>query len=281
MDTIIIAENDSEIKGVPAIREPGMHEIKVNGERPKYTLGVAYTPPNDPVGEWFGAILEASPGQISEAIIMFAGALADTKPDDLIEFQIIFVFHQTSSDVVARIMEAMRMVQQDQRWQTVNLHFNKHVKVARVWLMSCESGGDYFFVPALLRRYAAQAADMRNLAMRAFVKDATPPPNTPPTKYYPQVITLSTGNIVDGLTVLNPERVEFRKGNWYVLPNGEYWQPPPPPGVSEEDWHFGQPSGGYIMSAQLNNDGHTSSVGVQTIAPGTTFNALGFNVPAP
>jgi len=272
MNTIIIAQNEPKIKKTLAqYREPGLRDIRVGGKRLKRKLRIEYTP------EILGGISLGSPDKIVAAIVQFADQLATVVQEDRIEFQVIFIFHQTTKRTAERIILALADLNKNKGWRNLPYKHTKHIRVPQVVLLSCESATDEVnknpYEPRLLK-YDTQAYVMRMLADRAFKTPMAPPPQTPPGVYAPAVITFSTGNPVTGGLVLDPFRIAFRKLHYHLDKNGNFVEDPRPPGVSEEEWHKGDPSGGTV---HVYHNGKLS--GKKRVKKGKSLNVMGYPPP--
>ncbi len=229
MDTLILLEDDAE--HVDTVKEGGIQNPngftsvdKISGKlqwfNDKGTQAL-----NDPNG----LLAAAYCTKILRKIVNFtdaAMAAERAKPPnqqaDVEEIQIVAEFHQTNEGLAAAITKAFTDLPNDAKWKALQRKHNVALRVRRVWLLSCESGGDNAKNKALAPKYVKQAEDMRNAALEGCKTEKQYPPSNPAEYWVPYVYTFSTGDIVTGSTTLNPNKVEFKRTPyWKATPKGE------------------------------------------------------------
>lgn len=253
MDTLLITENDRKVRDhLRKLREQGLpaHHPGGGGRiRHPLRVDVIQTPAGDPAQ--LGAMLAGSAAQIVRGVLTFADGVLTRATSDIGQFRVIFMFHQTSANVVRALNDAFQQLDGHPTWERLAVKHTRHLRVKRVWLMSCESATDLALPPnpsAALQQYAAQAGRMRSLAAAAFRTRQTPPPPTPMAFYHPFVHTLSTGDPVTGGIVLDPANVTFRRLPGHFDANGGWVWDPTPAGQSDDAFHQGQPAGGTLYT---------------------------------
>lgn len=257
MNTLIIMQNAQDIRGIKRLRVPHIEDIRLGKKKLRYKLAILHLSQH-PVKKTYGGLLLGSAARIVRSITLFADALASWWPDDMVEFQVIFIYHQTSRKVIRKIEKALRWLPGYQPWQQIPFRRVKHIRVSCVWMLSCESAADQVTQDARLFRYIAEASVLRSRAQKAFITPQAPPPTNPPSVYHPIVVTFSTGDPVTGGLVLDPEAVQFLKLRYQLVQKGYYgktgtpkWDIEPIPynknsGMTKEEWKKGGPVKGTL-----------------------------------
>ena len=217
MHTLIILENDYKIRGAdPALGREQNFEYGLGG-RVRYRLGISHVhhPPAGLDAFKFGKAYLASAQRIRRTIIDFADAISGPPPPpvDVVEFQLILIFHQTSQRIARTITRALEGLPQNQRWLNLPYQKIKAIRIRRVWLVSCESGIDQNPGISPLP-FIDQASQMRIAAARGCTTERTPPPSDPAEYWKPSVYTFSTGDSASGGLIVNPRRVSFVRLPW-------------------------------------------------------------------
>ena len=135
-------------------------------------------------------------------------------PEEIIRFQVIFMFHQGGDKAIRSILRAMLQLSRDREWKNI-LDRGNPVVVVNAHLLSCESAADVIPGPRdnRLSRWYNQAAFMR----RAVAKGLhIPYTNNPGADTHPNIYTYSIGNVVKGMTLLDPFAVKFYKGEFQL-----------------------------------------------------------------
>jgi hypothetical protein len=257
MHTLIIAQNAQDIRGVDRLRVPHIEEVRLGKKKLRYRLAILHLSPSS-VKKTYGGFLLGSAAQIVRSITLFADALAFSWPDDIVEFQVIFIYHQTSQKVIRKIERALRGLPTYRLWRQIPFKRIKHIRVPCVWMLSCESATDQVTQDARILRYIGQASLLRSLAQEAFITPQAPPPTKPPSVYHPTVVTFSTGDPVTGGLVLNPEKVKFKELPYRLVQKGYYGKTGFPKwdlelipydknsGMTKEQWKEGKPVKGTL-----------------------------------
>jgi hypothetical protein len=125
--------------------------------------------------------------QITNKIIAFAdGVLTRAVNKDVGEFQLILIFHQTSSKVARAISNALIRLPTNRTWLRLPYKHGRALRVPKVWLLSCESAADYVAKDPQLAKYINQAATMRIQAAVGLTTEKTPPPSNPKEFWHPR-----------------------------------------------------------------------------------------------
>ena len=277
MNTLILREDDEAHKR--AFKED---DIKNLGEASKIEPITTRLQVIDNVGAALGDAASllgmAYFSQIARKIVNFGSTVMETeckKParPEVAEFQIIVAFHQTSRRLAEEITKAFQSLPQDQSWKNLPKKCDLELRVRRIWLLSCESGGDRAGNANLSPKYANQAKDMRIAAAKGFKRELVAPSSKPPQFWYPYVYDFSTGDIIHGSLTLSPTHVSFRTTpNWEVDAKGDilYKDPGPPKSKAERDPDYGSNSDGTIYQF----DSKTQTTNSATLAAGTETNIL-------
>lgn len=272
MSTLILAQNDAKIRsGLAGYREPSWDRF-LRHHRLRYKFDLDIEILRSPAGEQVWGVYIGSANQVKRTIIDFANGRLARELSDIITIRIVFLFHQTHEPTVSTLMRAFRTLPNDPQWRNLPFLHNKHLRIDPVVLLSCESGNDKGFQPGpnppsareiSRRKYAAQASNMRLAAGKAFVTPMAPPPTQPPGAYDPGIITFTTGNGDTGGIELNPFSCRLRALPGDFQPDGSwnYDEAGRPPGMSQEEYHQGTPTGGTIHTDHV-NQGSSSQVAV-------------------
>ncbi len=267
MNTLIIAQKkDDIVNHMRQYRDLFTDDLRMNGKRLKYKIQMDYTH-SYVQPDFAGAALSGSPNLIVSNIVAFAEVIAK-QPLDVIEFQVIFMYHQTASKVIKRLINALRLLDKDTRWRTLQDRYNKPVLVKRAVMLSCESALDITNTPPynaynpLLREYGLNSYLMRRFMGQAFHFEF------PLIQHdFPSVISFSTGNPIRGTVVLDPFIFTFRDGAWIIDANGNYQ---PEPGASDAEVHQGVPTSGKIFTYNWKGE----AIATQDIGAGQSVNLI-------
>ena len=247
MNTIIISQNDKKVRKNKNLKRTAERDIKIDGKPISYRLKVEFTPPDDP--QKIGGMLAGSPNRIKNSILKFADDLAkNDTTHDLIEFQVVFIYHQTHKKTVRRIFKAMDLLSKDRNWTGLPKKYNKAIHVKSVWLLSCESGANKTTTDEMkngnpgYKFYADQANHMIAIADKAFTTVFLQ------RNFKPSVRTFSTGNPETGGTTLDPWDVKFKELPGHFTPNGGWEYEPTPQGENEEVFHGGTTTSGKVFA---------------------------------
>ncbi|MSO89388.1 MAG: hypothetical protein EXQ89_05425 [Rhodospirillaceae bacterium] len=253
MHTLIVLQNDKKVK--QRLPREGRLEFGIAGSPITYKLQVhtAGTPAAiTALGGLSGALGAAyldSANRMRRTIVAFADWISQPPHTvDVVEFQVIFIFHQMTGGTAKDITRALGTLDGDADWRNLPDRNHVGIRVRRCWLLSCESGTDQAAAddpnlagnPALmrsLRRWIDQAQSMR-LAAAAFTTEQKPPPANPKQYWLPFIYTFSSGDPVTGSTVLFPERVSFRRLPYTITPNGDFEKIPKPAGGTQTDEEY-------------------------------------------
>src|ERR1700694_627290 len=232
MDTLILLEDDEEhTKTVKEgdIQNPDgfTHLDKISSSLKPFQSAAAAA-----LGDAAAALSAAFFNQIVRKIVNFADSVMakeKAKPPqqrhDMAEFQIVVEFHQTNRRLAAEITKAFNKLPQDDKWKGLPAKHQMALRVHRVWLVSCESGGDKAANANLSAKYVKQAVDMRDAASSGCSTQKSWPPSQPAEYWYPYVYTFSTGDIVHGSLALNPNHLSFKTTpDWEVDKDGNIKQ---------------------------------------------------------
>ena len=262
MHTLVIMQNDKKIKQL--LPREGRVQFGIPGQPGTYNLQtfVAGTPATvaalGGLAGTLGTSYLDSANRIRRTIIDFAEFL--TNPPitaDIVEFQIIFIFHQTSQGTARDITRALTQLDGDAKWRDLPDRKHVGVRVPNCWLLSCESGTDQAvadnpnLAPALaqaLKQWVAQARSMRLAAAAGLTTEQKPPPANPKQYWTPFIYTFSSGDPVTGGTTLNPQKVSFRTLPYTILPDGHFEKIPKPAGSTQTDDEYenGTPTNGKV-----------------------------------
>ncbi|NNF17160.1 MAG: hypothetical protein HKN70_10460, partial [Gammaproteobacteria bacterium] len=172
MNTLIIFQKDDDV--VPLLTAHGLDMtggMKVIGGF--QTMVSEMTETASAKGPVFG-----DANEIYTAIVKFTTATLAAVQNDVVEIQIIFMFHQTSGTVARNIINGSRLIEWTHKLQELADDANKHLKVVNVILLSCESAADLTVQPPVrkgLVRAVNQARDMRNAVKSAYKTKQAPP----------------------------------------------------------------------------------------------------------
>ena len=228
MDTLILLEDDKE------------HLDTCKEDQIKSPKGFTAVDKISGKLQWFDdkskAALDDPDGQLAAAyfckilrkIVNFADkCMADERKKpaseqaDVEEIQIVLEFHQTSARLAAAITKAFTDLPNDKAWLGLPKKHNLSVRIRRVWVLSCESGGHYAKNAGVASKCATQAKDMETAIANGAKTDRAYPPENPPKFWTPYVYTFSTGDIVTGSTTLDPNAVQFKATPyWQATPDG-------------------------------------------------------------
>lgn len=180
-------------------------------------------------GPGAGALGVAYADRIKGKIIRFGDrCLADeakqppARQHDVVEFQIVIMFHQTSALMAHTITRALWSVWPDPEWRNLPYKHVRALRVARCFLLSCESAADRVATDGRLIKYIEQALNMRCAAAMGLMSEKTPPPSVPKEFWHPYIFTFSTGDIVTGGLKLHPNATAFVKTpDWEIGPGNE------------------------------------------------------------
>ena len=263
MNTIIIYQKDEKVS-----QRLAAHGVDLSGAvvpmQGFQVMAAGMTVTESPKGPVFGDAYE-----IYKPIVTFCEATLAAVQDDVVEVQVIFMFHQTNKTVADNIINGCHLIEWTHRLQELADDANKHLKVVNVVMLSCESGADAVVPPPYrngLRAAIAQARNMRNVAKAAFKTKIAPPYPSQGT-YFPTIVTYSTGDADRGGVVLDPFHVSFtdldgsfdETGNWH-------WNDP------DNHDSDGVPTGGTIHS-----DNEGTGPTTETKAAGQQVNIMGFH----
>jgi hypothetical protein len=222
VDTLFIVEDDPEHIHAfyPNGTGPGVPPINVGGQVSFIHTGAAVASL---------AITEA----ILSKIIAFADAVTAKQvannnhqppinPLDAAVFQVILEYHQTDLHFALALLDALRALPSDQRWLKIPDTYKLSFQVKRVWLLSCESGGNNAKNAGQAPKFRDLAARMISLACSGFKTEIKYPSSNPPQFFVPKVYAFDTGNIVTGSTTLDPTKMSFKETPfWHVDPSGD------------------------------------------------------------
>jgi hypothetical protein len=269
MDTLILAQDDQEIVEMLQQRPPKYP----SGQGPEWSasLGagggivpnlhlapdddVPYdtfppTPPRPPGGmgpverpKGTGSMKDS----IVASIIDFADMLLQLEPyrlphpRDVVQFRIIFIFHQTAAEAAQAIIDALASLPANTQWTTLPDVRGRALQVTQVWFDSCESGAEVTAHDPRLAKYAQQSANMRVAAQTGLRTEKKPPPSVPPEFFpVPYVYEFSTGDPVTGALHLHPNAIDFvTTPNWRINDHGVIEHIPDTPDPKD-------PSGGTV-----------------------------------
>ena len=260
MDTLILAQDEQSIHNMlqtqPPVYPPGQgpaysgHTMPGGGfspnplGTPEVNVPVDTIPPGGapPLPGGMGPTTPAKgAGSMKDGIIASIISFATTllqdepyrlpRPRDLVQFRIIFIFHQTSAEVARAITDALTSMPMNVNWTTLPDVHGRAVQVTEVWYLSCESGAEVTAKDPRLVDYVGQSAMMRVAAQAGLRTEKKPPPSNPREFFSPpNVFEFSTGDPVTGSVRLNPNRVSFvTTPNWEVTDQGTIQQIPHTP----------------------------------------------------
>ena len=234
MDTLILLEDDEEhTKTVKegAIQNPdGLTQLdKISSSLKPYDSAAFAA-----LGDATASLSIAYCYQILRKIVKFADAVMAKerhKPPaqqrDVAEFQIVMEFHQTNRRLAEAITKAFTQLSQDPDWKNLPKKHQISLRVHRVWLVSCESGGDKAKNANVSPKYVQQAVNMRDAAVSGCTTDKKWPQSAPAEYWYPYIYTFSTGDIVHGSLSLDPNHLTFKSTpDWEVDKDGNIRQTP-------------------------------------------------------
>ncbi|MGQ0648150.1 MAG: hypothetical protein ACT4P7_11305 [Gemmatimonadaceae bacterium] len=262
MHTLIIMQNDAKVRRLLP-REDNI-EFGIPGSPIRYRLQIfapdtpAATAALGGTGGALGATFLDSANRIKRKIIAFADSISNPPITvDVVEFQVIFLFHQTSRGTARAITRGLNLLDADPQWRNLPERKRIGIRVRRSWLLSCESGTDQAVAdtpnidPALARKlqqWVQQARDMRIAAAVAFTTEQKPPPSDPKRYWVPFIYTFSTGDPVTGGITLDPQRVGFRVTPYTIDDNGNFQKIPKPAGSTQSDdqYEAGTPTVGKV-----------------------------------
>jgi hypothetical protein len=206
---------------------------------------------------------------IYRAIVKFCDETLAAVHDDVVEVQIVFMFHQTNSTAARNIVNGCRLIEWTRVLQDLADRANKHLKVVNVVLLSCESAADLVVQPPVWRGHRAavdQAQDMRNAAKAAFRTRMAPPYPSQGT-YHPTIVTYSTGDVDRGGVVLDPFHVSFTDLDGRFDEHG--------------DWQWNDPdnhdSDGVPTSGTIHFDNEETGQTTAQLDSGRQTNLMGFH----
>jgi hypothetical protein len=232
MDTLILLEDDEEhtktVKEGDIQNPDGLTQLdKISSSLKPFDSAASAA-----LGDAAASLSIAYCNQILRKIVKFADAVMAKerkKPaaqqHDNAEFQIVVEFHQTNRRLAAAITKAFTKLPQDQEWKGLPRKHQIALRVHRVWLVSCESGGDKAQNAKVSAKYVQQAVDMREAAGSGCKTEKSWPRSQPPEYWFPYVYTFSTGDIVHGSLSLSPNHLTFRSTpDWEVDGDGNIRQ---------------------------------------------------------
>lgn len=267
-NTLIIHQRDDKISALPEMKALGNDLREFNGNLVQvHEMVEMQGVKGDPLIDHPRAY---------SAIEGFTDAVLARVQDDLVEIQIIFMFHQTKKYAVLAILATMADVRVKDLFRRLAEQHVKQLRITSIVLLSCESATDKVLTQPIrdgLERYVAQAQLMRSEATDAFKTLQGPPypVSGPPGINYPSVVTFSTGNVDRGGIIMNPFAAKFVDLDGHVDPDGN-WVLDDPNTYNPE----GTPTSGTI---------YTDQPGVPTtqneLDPGEPENFMGFPPPAP
>jgi hypothetical protein len=214
MNTLIIAEREAGIHGM--LGDP-RSPIEIPQPLPpvKYTLQTwdevepeaqAVAGPQSSVG----TAATDSADRTKRRIIEFgAYCLANGIRFDVVNMQIVFIFHRSHRKVARTIIKAIRLLNGDAAWRALPNRYGRALRVKRVALLSCESGIEMNPADRVYTTFVHQSHDLRIASAAAFRLEKKPPPSVPPEYWDPFIYTFTTGDFLTGGTKLHPNRVSF------------------------------------------------------------------------
>lgn len=256
MHTLLLSQNDAKIRGShPVLGREQELTFQFPGSPQRYQLKVhligspAATAALGGAAGALGAAYLSSANRIQRTIVEFARAISQPPvTSDVVAFQIIFLFHQTSADTARAITKALITLPQDTQWKDLPVRQRVAIRVQRAWMLSCESATDQVNHDPGMQRYIRQSLDMRLAAATGLTTEKTPPPTNPPEYWLPFVYTFSTGDAFSGGLVVDPHRVSFRKLPYEANPAGGFRHIPKPAGDprSDAEYEMGEPTSGKV-----------------------------------
>lgn len=217
MHTLVIAEKDDALRRM--LRDPAS----------RITLPAPIVPIGYTLAAWdagsseaemvadqpgtLGAVAIGSASRTQRAILSFARhCLSTDRFSDVVQIQILFLFHRSHRRHVRSLIKAIRMLGKDANWRSLPDKHQRALDAHRIVLLSCESGIE--MNPADAGRYvsfARQFHDLRIASAVSFRLEKKPPPSRPPEFWLPFIYTFSTGSFIEGGTRLHPNMVSFVK----------------------------------------------------------------------
>lgn len=213
-------------------------------------------------GDVVGAAYESFEWTIKDNIATFARECLKNepkrpKPQDIVELQIVFVFHQSQVPEIEAMVTALTDLPLFSAWANVTDGQGYMLRVKNVVLMSCESGAHKGTNrDPLLIDYLTRAAALQNAARLGLATEVKPPPSNPREYFpYPVVLSFTTGDPVTGGLVLDPNHAKFvSTPEWGLTRDGQI----APFGDPDKE----VPAAGSVY--RLNPDGSYSKLDVPT-----------------
>ena len=266
MNTLIIFQTDSNVQTLldgHQLPKPdeGVEQVPGHGF---HVMTAEMTVKKSPKGPSIGNAQE-----IYAAIVKFCKSVLEDVQNDLVEVQLIFIFHQTNKTIARNIINACAWVKASNILWELAKDANKALSVKKITLLSCESGTDKVVKPPYrkgLKPAIEQATGMRSIIASAFKTKLAPPLPSGGT-LYPSVVTFSTGNPDRGGIVMDPFHVEFRDLDGEFDENGAW-------SYNDPDNHDPE---GTDSKGTIYDDNEGSGSNTETLAAGAHVNLMGYH----